>query len=277
MKIVLYSDIHLERQQFTPGPRAKEADLVVLAGDIGQGIEGLRWAREAFEDKPIVAVLGNHEFFGGHDFDKFLDDARSSARALDIDLLECEEVSVSGVRFLGATLWTDFELFSPDADDLKRLKDDAQISIRDYSSGEITVSTQAIRHNTPSGPLTPEATVRRHKDTKAWLENALKCNATGQTVVVTHHCPSLSSIPPQFRTGANSRFSPAYASDLSYLGGRCALWLHGHVHEPADYDMNGTRVVCNPMGYCSKELGPQNSRFTDLLIDCSHLATHRSK
>ncbi len=267
MKIAIYSDIHLERQCFTPGPLAQDADLVVLAGDVGQGTEGLDWARKTFEHHPIIVVLGNHEFFGGQDFDEFVDVARRKAQELGIHLLECTEVSIVGVRFLGATLWTDFELFSPDSDEFGRLKEEAQKSIKDYSSGQIRTGEPLKRLGGAPSSLTPELTIQRHWETRSWLEKALAIGDPAKTVVVTHHGPSLRSIPPQFQAGVASKFSPVYASDLSDMGGRCALWIHGHVHESADYDMGGTRVVCNPMGYCSKELGPQNPRFTDLLID----------
>lgn len=267
MKIALYSDIHLERQSFTPGPRSQDADLVVLAGDIGQGTEGMYWARKAFENKPIVMVLGNHEFYGGRDFDLFVEEARTKAHELGIHLLECEEASIGGIRFIGATLWTSFELFSPDSIELGWLKEEAQKSIKDYSSGEIRTGARLKTRGGSSGSVTPELTIQRHWETRAWLEMTLAVGDTAKTVVITHHCPNLNSIPPQFRTGDSSKFSPVYASDLNKLGGRCALWIHGHVHESADYDMNGTRVVCNPMGYCSRELGPQNPRFTDLLIE----------
>lgn len=267
MKLLIYSDVHLERQPFTPGPHAQEADLVVLAGDIGQGIEGLHWARRTFKNQPIVMVLGNHEFFGGQDFVDFVDVARNEAFALDIDLLECSAATIDGVRFLGATMWTDFELLSPDPEEFRLLRKEAQESIKDYSPGHIKSAISLKDQGVTYGALTPELTISRHWQTRKWLETELADGTSAKTVVVTHHCPNINSIPPQFRTGGSSKFSPAYASDLSHLGGRCELWIHGHVHESADYDMNGTRVVCNPMGYCSQELGPQNRRFTDLLID----------
>lgn len=134
MKLLIYSDVHLERQQFSPGPNAREADLVVLAGDVGQGTEGLRWARKIFKDQPIIMVLGNHEFFGWRDFVDFVDEARNKALELDIDLLECGETSVGGVRFLGATLWTDYELFSPDADEFRLLKKEARFDRSGHSA-----------------------------------------------------------------------------------------------------------------------------------------------
>jgi hypothetical protein len=36
----------------------------VLAGDVKNGRGGAQWAREAFPNKQIVMVAGNHELFG---------------------------------------------------------------------------------------------------------------------------------------------------------------------------------------------------------------------
>lgn len=267
MKLLIYSDIHLERQSFTPSHNAGGADVIVLAGDIGQGTDGLIWASSTFPDKPIVMVLGNHEFFGGRDFHAFVSEAKTKAAELDIHLLENDEVFIGGVRFLGATLWSNFELFSPDACRLQWLKQEALASIKDYSPGQIKVAPEVGDAEGSSASLTPDTTIQRHWASRAWLEKALAASVPAKTVVVSHHCPSLQSIPPQFRAGDANKFSPIYASDLRYLGGRAALWIHGHVHESCDYDMQGTRVICNPMGYCSKELGPQNPAFTELLIE----------
>lgn len=54
---------------------------------------------------------------------------------------------------------------------------------------------------------------------------------------------------------------------MSGLCGRSSLWIHGHVHESADYELNGTRIICNPKGYSSPELGPQNPAFDDVVVN----------
>jgi hypothetical protein len=44
----------------------------------------------------------------------------------------------------------------------------------------------------------------------------------------------------------------AFASDLSeFIMDRpqIKLWTHGHMHDPSDYLVDETRVVCNPRGY----------------------------
>jgi predicted phosphodiesterase len=60
MKLYILSDIHLEFSTFEPF--TTDADVVVLAGDIGKKSNGIIWAREKFPDKEIIYVPGNHEF-----------------------------------------------------------------------------------------------------------------------------------------------------------------------------------------------------------------------
>ena len=117
MKLLVLSDLHLSHRPFLvveEGKRIDEhADVVVLAGDIDDGLGGFRWAREAFPDKPIVMVAGNHEFYDKH-WMRHVDDMRDAAKAHDIEFLEADGIDLAGVRFLGCSLWTDFELFGAD-------------------------------------------------------------------------------------------------------------------------------------------------------------------
>ena len=62
MKLHILSDLHLEFSSFEP--LATDAEIIVLAGDIGKGAKGVYWARSVFPDKPILYVPGNHEFYG---------------------------------------------------------------------------------------------------------------------------------------------------------------------------------------------------------------------
>lgn len=63
MKILVYSDLHLEFSDFQPPPT--EYDLVVLAGDISVRGRGVTWANDAFKC-PVIYVCGNHEYYKGH-------------------------------------------------------------------------------------------------------------------------------------------------------------------------------------------------------------------
>jgi hypothetical protein len=37
------------------------------------------------------------------------------------------------------------------------------------------------------------------------------------------------------------------------------LWTHGHMHDPSDYMIGETRVVCNPRGYVGYERNPNET------------------
>ncbi len=262
MKLLVLSDLHVEMRPFSPvieGRRIDEqADVVVLAGDIHGGARGLRWARETFPDKPIVYVAGNHEFYEQH-WTQLLDPLREMARQHDIEFLEAGGVDLGGVRFLGCSLWTDFELFGQERRvGAQRL---ARARMNDYQCIRITKTAEFYWVH--SKYLMPELTVRRHRASVEWLKGKLGHGDPAKTVVVTHHAPHRKSIPERFQ---DDLLSAAYASDLTHLMGQGALWIHGHIHDSMDYEVAGTRVLCNPRGYQHWNNTFENRSFDPELI-----------
>lgn len=241
MRIRVMSDIHLEFRDFTPPPEPEEAraDAVVLAGDIAPGFEGLEWAARTFPDRPVVFVLGNHELYRQVVPD-FLGLALERARSLGINLLCDDEVAIDGVRFLGATLWTDYRLRGDAWDSMVSanalMSDHRQISVRD-ASGE----PRWVR---------PEDMAAWHEGSKRWLDEALRRprREGERVVVVTHHAISRRSLHP---TRKGDSLAPAFISDLESFvaASRAALWIHGHTHWSVDYRIGETRVVANQRGY----------------------------
>jgi Icc-related predicted phosphoesterase len=236
MKLHVLSDLHLEFADFAPP--ATGADVVVLAGDIGVGMAGLEWAARRFADRPVVYVPGNHEFY---DHDIALVDELETAAPENVHLLNDGAVELDGVRFLGCTLWTDFKLYGEGEAWFARQR--ARQSLHDFD----TIRNRGRR-------LTPEDTVALHERSRAWLARELARAFDGPTVVVTHFLPAAPSIARQF---ANDPLNPAFASRLEHVieKYRPALWIHGHTHVPCDYELFGTRVVCNPRGYPSETIG----------------------
>lgn len=262
MKILVLSDLHLDVAPLGVSQNGKRidehADVVVLAGDIDEGVKGFRWARETFLDKPVIYVAGNHEFYGQH-WTQHIDTMREAAAKHNIDFLEAEAIDLGGIRFLGCSLWTDFELLGADAKPAAlRL---AKSTMNDYARIKINKSPEFYWVH--SRRLIPELTVRRHASSVEWLEGRLNSGCPSKTVVVTHHAPHLRSIPDQF---AGDLLSAAYASDLTRLMGKASLWIHGHTHESANYVVNGTRVMCNPRGYTRWTKDPQNQHFNPTFI-----------
>lgn len=108
MKLHILSDLHVEFEMFNPPQTG--SDIVILAGDIHVGKKGIDWAKVNFPDKPVIYVLGNHEYYG-RTFPKHIDDLKQLAEGTNIHILENDRLVVDGFTFLGCTLWTDFKLF----------------------------------------------------------------------------------------------------------------------------------------------------------------------
>ena len=170
MRLLVLSDLHVEYSSYEPDPAAVHGcDVVVLAGDIHQGAAGLRWARQKFASVPVVMVAGNHEYYDGH-WNQTLEEMRVAARDLEIYFLENDEVSLGGIRFLGCTLWVDFDYFGADA---------RQVAMTNYERG--LVDCRRIRaprsvttgETSGAGPLTAEHVRSRHLESVKWLEGAL--------------------------------------------------------------------------------------------------------
>lgn len=238
MKLHILNDLHIEFGEFDPP--ATDGDVVVLAGDIGVGLEGLRWAESQFSDKPVIYVPGNHEFYH-HDI-SLLEELRTCAPD-NIHVLDNDQVEFDGVRFLGCVLWTDFGLFG---------ETEKYFAVQRARQG---MNDFAVIQN-EGRRFTPEDAMRLHEVSRGWLANKLAEPYPGKTVVVTHHAPSSRSVPQRF---ARDLLTPAFASNLEELmgGDRVSLWVHGHTHDPFDYEVYGTRVVCNPRGYAPYDLTPE--------------------
>ena len=241
MRISVLSDLHLEFQDWTPP--SVPADVVVLAGDIQVGVAGVIWGRRHFADAQIIYVPGNHEFFGG-EMGATLRALRAVAGEHGVHLLDGDSVMIEGVRFLGATLWTDFALYGSEAPMIARASAAAKRGMVDY---------RAIRL-LGSGLLRPQDTLAIHQRQVAWLAQQLAQPFAGATVVITHHLPHAGSVHAKY---AGDLLNPAFASDLSALVREpVQLWIHGHTHESMDYEVHGTRVVCNPRGYLPQQPNP---------------------
>jgi hypothetical protein len=102
--------------------------------------------------------------------------------------------------------------------------------------------------------LRPAHTMHRHQRTVAYLKTVLADRKDNKVVVVGHHAPTLNSIHEKYRN--DQLMNGGYASDLSELildNPQIKLWTHGHMHDPFDYMVGETRVVCNPRGYAGHD------------------------
>ena len=230
MKLHVLSDLHTEFADFSP-PET-DADVVILAGDIGVGLGGIEWVARRFSEVPVIYVPGNHEFYN-HDIG-LTNELKATAPA-NIHVLNNDRLELDGVQFLASTLWTDFKLHG-----------EVEAWSARQRANQLIIDFDLIENGRRR--FTPDDSVAVHETSKAWLLGELERKFDGPTVVVTHHLPASTSIAERY---ANDSLNPAFASRLEDVieKYRPELWIHGHTHVPCDYLLFDTRVVCNPRGY----------------------------
>lgn len=241
MRFALYSDLHLELMRTLWVPPALDVDVVILAGDIASKTYGLGWARETFSKHPsapkVVYVAGNHEYYDAHLglLDQFKR-PKWKEEEEGVHFLERDTLILHGVRILGCTLWSGFDLYGPDK--IERALKDASNSINDY---------WMIRAR--GGRLTPRDTQRMHRLAASWLDVELAKPFDGKTVVVTHFAPHRRCVAPEHE---GSPVTPYFVTDMSELivKHKIDLWCFGHTHTNCDFVAEGgCRIVSNQLGY----------------------------
>jgi Icc-related predicted phosphoesterase len=240
MKLQILSDLHIELApcEF----QRTDADVVILAGDIHLGQSGFKWALENITDQKVIYVLGNHEFYY-EATPQLIRKLKQLSEGTHVYVLENNAVTIQGVRFLGCTLWSDFQLLG----DMDVAIASAQLNSTDF---------QQIRMSPQYRKIKPSDTVVWHNKTRRWIAQEIESRKDGKIVIVSHHAPSIRSIPEKDRSNP---LSAAFASNMDdFIKWTDAeLWIHGHIHESFDYAIGKTRVVCNPLG----NINELNDRF----------------
>jgi Icc-related predicted phosphoesterase len=244
VRLWILSDLHLELTRgwdLPSGGDRPDFDVLVVAGDLVPKMErGVAWLRERVPDQDVVYIAGNHEAYG-QDVDIDLEKARAAAVGTNIHVLQNDTAVIGGITFIGATMWTDFDLFGDAAYAMMA----AVETMNDY---------RKIRTRNYELRLRPAHTLKRHMESRDFIARELRRG--GRNVVVTHHGP----VPQAARRGFERNISSAaYTSDLHPLirEGAPELWVYGHTHETRDFMVESTRVVSNQKGY-----GPWNPSET---------------
>ncbi len=263
MRIQIFSDLHLERDPSFQPHIAQDTDVVVLAGDVGSYQAGSRLKDDDFglsrfsplgRDRPwprVLFVPGNHEF-DGLEFEPTRERLQALCERLGIDWLDRQVLTLGGVRFMGTTLWSDFEaLASAESTETRR---------HQALNKALRAANFYLRKNTTlvnGVPVLAEGLREWALQSQAWLRAALAEPFEGKTVVVTHFAPSLRSADPRYGLTPGTA---GFCNALDELFVYADLWVHGHLHCFNDYVVQvplgaGTkpcRVLANPLGYAVK-------------------------
>jgi len=267
MKIAVCSDIHLEFADINI-QNTENADVLILSGDIlvaedlhnhpevhpmdptnipnlgRRQLTALRFRdftkRCSFQFPHVVVIAGNHEFYHGNwkASIQYLRDEYS--KFPNVYFLEQELKVIDDVTFIGATLWTDCNKGDP---------------LTLHALGDMMNDFRIIRNDEHGyTKLRPAHTMHRHQQTVSYIKTVLADRKDSKVVVVGHHAPTFNSVHERYLN--DKLTNGGYASDLSEFildHPQIVLWTHGHMHDPSDYMVGETRVVCNPRGYAGHD------------------------
>lgn len=234
MKLHLLSDLHME---FKGSAHVEElvqpADVLILAGDIDVGATKVAKRLKAFSQHyaHVLYTPGNHEFYDGSSPERFdlglLPD--------NVHVLAPGTVTIGGVKFIGATLWTDFNKKDPECLSLSRMY------ISDFRRANVTV----------------EQYIKLHQRDRAFIES----EATPEAVVFTHFMPYRQCVHPKWTLDPTTRALNGYfCNDLAWIP--AGSWLFGHTHDKYVGERNGTKLYSNPKGYVG-----ENAYYEPMIIE----------
>lgn len=243
-KLSIYniSDLHLEHykrvdilyknlEKIMP-----DSEVLILAGDIGYPLNGygdmyrelLRRFKERY--KNVILVPGNHEYYQIKNFDResALNRLRDICHSESCHLLNNGSISISGVKFLGTTLWT-------------KINPKYQ-SMLDVSNNRIIMFKYLF-------PTIKEANAEFTKSYE-WLKNSLEESSNDRQVIITHHVPTYSLQHEKYKhTGSAFTNSLFYSEILDSLDlSKVKYWYCGHTHESGKIKYGNTEIIINPYG-----------------------------
>lgn len=233
MKIQFCSDLHLEfaanQKWLQKNPIPALAETLIIAGDtfyLGRDYSKLDVIKKMADDfKQVYIIPGNHEFYGGYDFDwagkSFTETIFDNVQMVNNHVIEQE-----GIQLIFSTMWSQInnnirEVTKFMADFRLIQKRTERINVNDYNEA--------------------------HAACFEFLEEAVA--KAGKKIVVTHHLPSASCNVKEFK---NSPINEGFMVDKTAFisDSEIDYWIYGHSHRnKADFEINGTKMVTNQLGY----------------------------
>lgn len=250
MKIRPISDIHLESNpNFYLDPVSDT--IIIIAGDLAVGTGGMDFIEECSDNyQHVIYVLGNHEFYHNN-ISKLIPKLKYKIELINqkydspkVTLLENESIIINGIKFVGATLWTDYK------------KGNEGIMRR-----ASTVLNDHSLINKEMGGISAKELYNLHKQTMEYFEEEVDSN----TVVITHHLPSFQTIPIRYRITSSNNYYFTSNLDEFILRKQPKLWIAGHTHDFTKVKIGKTRIIVNPIGYTDET----SSFREDLIVELS--------
>lgn len=218
--LILMDDVHLEgrppemQEEFAQKIKEKiriiraqgNHPIVICAGDIGEGIAGVKWASQFACD--ILYICGNHEFWGGDFYQVPLAIKEFVALPANkhIRFLDKDSCIINGTRFIGATLWTSLGAFLPwfnknyvvrffgAMGDFKRTTAGSWYTPHNSARLKTFLSYHGIEEDRIKEVIdnklfNPLMEIEENQQTLQYFIGSLSKPFAGNTIVVSHHLP----------------------------------------------------------------------------------------
>jgi Icc-related predicted phosphoesterase len=245
LRCALIGDIHNEfLRPHTAVPDLhvgyQKIDVLILAGDIDTEGHGAHWAvrQSRLLNVPVVYIEGNHEHYASGD-GSVTAKIKEITKGTDVHFLSNEAVVIKGCRFIGSTLWTDFNLFGDDKQE--EVMKQVEWGMNDFNE---------IKTETDDGfrTITPLDVLGWFRKSVRYITKELEEEFSGKTIVVTHHAPSAQCLDEGYEYDL---ISAGYASSLDELikQHNPTAWFYGHIHEARHNRIGNTLVMNWPGGY----------------------------
>jgi predicted phosphodiesterase len=252
MKLQYISDIHLEHYKLEDIDKVipkKEADILILAGDIGypEQIQYKMYIEKVSKiwDKVFI-VAGNHEYYQTTKKIKTKEEIDNIIEFIVEDYVNVYYLNNSKIEItfnkeeyviIGCTLFSDIEptdySYQININDFKYIyKKRETFKSYTYNYSKINLLDYKKYYN----------------ESKKFLEDTLDYykNTNYNVIVVTHYAPSFDCIEDKYKS---SKLNKAYYSNLEYLINNLYCWIHGHTHSQREVIINGIKVLNNSIGY----------------------------
>ncbi|MFO7740375.1 MAG: metallophosphoesterase, partial [Desulfatiglandaceae bacterium] len=206
MKIQILSDLHCEFEAITPMSTYQQArwirmtetpaDVLIAAGDTHTKGRGPAVLAERFGNKKIIAVAGNHEYYG-QTYPHHLSKIQRNAELFDnVHFLENQAVEIEDVVFVGCSLWTNLKLW--ESGPFAGLYSKPE-TIREIENGMNDYSRIKYFDGHRHRKLTPNDLVKVYLDSVRWLREQFEIHRGRKIVVITHMAPSFQSVPESYQ------------------------------------------------------------------------------
>lgn len=213
-----------------------------IAGDIDSKKHTIAFLKKmSTRFKAVVAVLGNHDYWR-RDFTSHANNIKAELKREGYDnvhLLDRDSVVIEGHRFIGATLWTDFN-----KGDTLLMNQSASL-MNDY---------KFLRKDNYERRVIPADILGEHRKAVKFIFDF--ADKDESMIVLSHHAPSFKSVDySRYGFGPiNSLYATEFGNDIAYSN--FLLWHHGHTHSSKKYKIYNTDIICNPRGYCGSQMNP---------------------